>query len=328
MALFTIFVFGAVILGSGAMLSPAWPTIQPRIGSSAVFALAIIVGGAVFLTSLFGWQTLLVDYLLFALVVGIFLGGTLSVGQQRAEARGETLADADQGWPGPRDLALFGACALVLTGAVLLAANTPAAPADDITVTMAESLQPGQTFDVFTAVVTTDSGSRPHPPAFIALLTYLSGQLGQPLHLVQISIGGVLALLNVWLVYDLGAELRDKTLGRWLVLPALLAGLLLFTAQQYPLLMGLAFAGAFGLYSLRYLRHQYPVDALAAGLLLGAAAITHFGALAGLLLLYAAALCLLTLQRRLALRTGIVAVFGVTATALLAISPWLLSLTF
>jgi len=107
MALLALFVFGAVVLGAGAMLSPAWPTPQPRIGLAAALSLALIVGGTVFYASLIEWDTLVVDYLLFALVVGIFLGGTLSVGQTRAEKRGETLEDADQGWPGPQDLSVL-----------------------------------------------------------------------------------------------------------------------------------------------------------------------------------------------------------------------------
>ena len=34
MSLFVVFIFGAVLLGTGAILSPAWPTAQPRIALS------------------------------------------------------------------------------------------------------------------------------------------------------------------------------------------------------------------------------------------------------------------------------------------------------
>ncbi|HYO89664.1 MAG TPA: hypothetical protein VER79_13520, partial [Candidatus Limnocylindrales bacterium] len=81
MPLMVIFILGAVIIGAGVMFSPAWPTREPRIGLNSAMALA--------------------------LVVGIFLFGTLSYGQKRAEKRGETLKDADQGWPGPSDVLLF-----------------------------------------------------------------------------------------------------------------------------------------------------------------------------------------------------------------------------
>ena len=100
MTFFIVFVFSAVLLGAGAMLSPAWRTAQPRIALSATLCLAIVVGGAVFYAKAFGWDTLVVDYLLFALLSGVVLGGTLSTAQARAEARGEQLADRDQGWPG------------------------------------------------------------------------------------------------------------------------------------------------------------------------------------------------------------------------------------
>ncbi len=113
MILFVMFIFAAVVIGAGAMLAPAWPTHQPRIALLAALALGLVIGGAVFWAMLFGWNTLVVDYLLFALVSSIFLFGTLSYGQKRAEKRGETLLDADQGWTSGRDLLLFGFAALI-----------------------------------------------------------------------------------------------------------------------------------------------------------------------------------------------------------------------
>src|SRR5690606_14289692 len=113
MPLFVIFIFGTVVVGAGAMLAPAWPTREPRIGLAGALALALVIGGALFVAMLTGWDTLVIDYLLFVLVTTIFLGGTLSYGQKRAEERGEELLDADQGWPGPRDLLFFCLVALV-----------------------------------------------------------------------------------------------------------------------------------------------------------------------------------------------------------------------
>lgn len=314
MTLFVLFIFGAVILGSGAMLSPAWPTAQPRIGLAGTFALAIISGGAVFLTSLFGWQTLMVDYLLFALVVSIFLGGTLSIGQQRAEARGETLADADQGWPGPEDLALFGGFSVILIGVALRLAATTTAPDPIAELTL------GRTFDVLV------SPQGVQPPAFITLMTYLSRQLGQPIALVQISAGAVLALLNVWLLYDVGAELRDKRLGRVLAVAGFVGVLLIYLAGGSDTLMALAFAQAFGVFALRYVRHGLMMDVVAAGLMLGAVAVTQFSVLLGTLLAGGAALAWLLAAKRPAVRAWVIAFAGIPAVALLAISPWLLDL--
>jgi hypothetical protein len=120
MPLFIIFVFGSVVFGAGAMLAPAWNTAQPRIGLSAALSLGLVMGGAVFWAMLFGWNTLVIDYLLFALVTVIFLGGTLSYGQKRAESRGEVLLDSDQGWPGPRDLLFFVFVALLFIIPILI----------------------------------------------------------------------------------------------------------------------------------------------------------------------------------------------------------------
>ena len=47
MSLFIAFILAAVLLGAGAMLSPAWRTAQPRVGLAATLCLALIVGGAV-----------------------------------------------------------------------------------------------------------------------------------------------------------------------------------------------------------------------------------------------------------------------------------------
>ena len=77
--------------------------VEDLMGSVAVL-LALLVGGAVFWTELSGWDTLIIDYLLFALVTFVVLGGTLAQAQTRAEALGETLPDADQGWTSRKDL--------------------------------------------------------------------------------------------------------------------------------------------------------------------------------------------------------------------------------
>ena len=81
MSLFIVFILLAVLLGAGVMLAPAWRTAQPRIGLAATLCLALVTGGAVFYAEIFGWNTLGVDYLLFALLSGVVLGGTLSTAQ-------------------------------------------------------------------------------------------------------------------------------------------------------------------------------------------------------------------------------------------------------
>jgi hypothetical protein len=115
--IFVIFVFAAIVFGAGAMLAPALPTYGPRVGLAAALTLAFVIGGALFWSSLFGWDTLVIDYLWFALLVIIFLGGTLSAGMLRAEAKGGGREYG--GWPGPRELAFFTMVAIIFAAPAL-----------------------------------------------------------------------------------------------------------------------------------------------------------------------------------------------------------------
>ncbi len=323
MPLVVLFIFGAVVVGCGAMLAPAWPTRQPRIGMSAALALAVVVVGALFWAFLFGWNTLVIDYLLFALVTSIFLFGTLSFGQKRAEQRGEELLDADQGWPGPVDLLFFGVAALVFIVPVFIVP----VPLDT----------DAQGFGYLALVAREGSGFLTlapfHPeisvlysPGFTGLAAYLSQQLGQGLHDVQFAIGAVLCLVFVLLAYDFGAEVRDKRLGRAMAVAALI-GIGLFTAymdSHYTSVMALVFALAFFLYVYRFLRDGTRGDALAAGLMLGATAITHPDTTIILLLGFAPWVFTMWLGRpRPSLRRWLVIALAIPAIGVLSISPWL-----
>ncbi len=274
MPLFVIFIFGAVVLGAGAMLAPAWNTSQPRIGLMAALSLGIIMGGAIFWAMLFGWSTLVIDYLLFALVTAIFLGGTLSYGQKRAEAKGETLLDADQGWPGPHDILFFGFVALIF----IIPALILPVPLDT----------DAQGFGYLGLMARLGGGFRTlapwHPeitylysPGFPLLTAYLSQQLNQGMQSVQIGVGVVLSVLLVWLAYDFGSEIQDKRLGRAMAI-VMLCSLGLFTAfmdSHYTTLLGLVFALAFLTYAFRFFRRPAIPDAIAAGLMLGAVVLSH-----------------------------------------------------
>lgn len=326
MPLFVIFIFGGVVIGAGAMLAPAWPTEQPRIGLMAALALGLILGGAIFWAMLFGWNTLVIDYLLFALVTAIFLFGTLSYGQKRAEARGEVLLDAHQGWPGPRDLLFFGLAALIF---VIPALILPVPLDTD-----------AQGFGYLGVMTRLGGGFRTlgpwHPeieylyaPGFTLLIAYLSQQLNQGLHSVQIAVGAVLSVLVIWLAYDLGAELRDKRLGRAMAVVAL-ASLGLFTAfmdSHYTTLLGLVFGVAFLTYALRYFKKGYPADAVASGLMLGAMAFSHPDTTIIFALGYFPWLITMWLGKpRPTMRVWLVMAFGIPLIALLGISPWLLNI--
>lgn len=327
MPLFVIFIFGSVVIGAGAMLAPAWPTTQPRIGLNAALALALVIGGALFWAMLFGWNTLVIDYLLFALVTAIFLGGTLSYGQMRAEQRGGELLDAEQGWPGPRDLLFFGLIGLVFIIPTLVLPVPLDTDAQGFGY-MALMARLGGSFNSLAPF---------HPeitylysPGFTLLTAYLSQQLGQGLHNVQFGVGAVLGFLCVWLAYDLGTEIRDKQLGRASAL-AMIGGMGLFTAfmdSHYTTLLGLVFTLAFIIFALRYQRDGHRADAVGAGLMLGATAISHPDSTIILALGYGPWLLLMWLgQPRPNVRRWLVMLLGVPALAALAISPWLVSIS-
>ena len=278
MSLFVLFIFGAVILGSGVMFSPAWPTRQPRIALAGTLALALVVGGAVFWAYLSGWDTLVVDYMLFALVIGIFLGGTLSGGQSRAEKRGEVLSDAEQGWTGPEDLLFFGGIALAFILPMLLW-NTPLGDLDDVS--RALSIKLNGSFDAASPFPDADTAvsDAAFAPGFYAISAYISGQVNVDVRTAQVSIAAVLGLVGVWLIYDLGSEVRDKRLGRTMAV-ALLFGFgwfNLYASGAFPSMMAMLFALAFVTYQLRYLREGSWSDLIGAGLMFGAMLISHTG---------------------------------------------------
>ena len=324
MSLFVVFIFAAVLLGAGAMLSPAWRSAQPRVALAATLCLGLVTGGAVFYAEALGWETLVVDYLLFALLSGVVLGGTLSTAQARAEAQGERLADRDQGWPGPGDLAFFAFVAILL----LIPLSRLAAPLGDY----------GQIIG-FHSLAARDGGSfnslAPYypdesviiSPAFHALSAYLSSQLEQSIPLIQLSATAVFALLIVWLAYDFGAELQDKRLGRAMAASTTL-GLGVYRSYldgRFPELLGLLFMTAFVLYALRLLRKFSLADLLAGGLMLGAVACSSLSlslvALQGWLVLLV--LCWTRGRRDIASRSRWALTLGLPVVALLGIGPWL-----
>ncbi|RMF76148.1 MAG: hypothetical protein D6737_20795 [Chloroflexi bacterium] len=326
MVLFVTFIFGTIIIGAGFMLAPAWPTKHPRIGLNAALALGLVMGGGIFWAMLVAWDTLVIDYLLFALVTGIFLGGTLSYGQKRAEARGETLSDEAQGWPGLRDLLFF---LLVFIIFIIPAVILPVPLDTD-----------AQGFG-YLALMTRLGGSfntlapfNPdvtylYAPGFTLIAAYLSQQIGAGLHIVQFSIGVVLAVLAVWLAFDYGSELRDKRLGRAMAI-AMLIGLGLFTAfmdSHFTTLLALVFALAFLTYTLRYLREEHIADALAAVIMLGGVVLSHPDTTIILALGYGP--WLLTMwcgTPRPTTRTWLVLAVGIPGLTLLGLLPWLINI--
>lgn len=327
MPLLVLFVFGAVVLGAGAMLSPAWPTAQPRVGLAATLALALIMGGAVFWAMAFGWDTLVIDYMLFALIIGIFLGGTLSFGQSRAEKQGEVLLDSEQGWPGPEDLIFLGIVALLLAIPPLFLQPANNANTQQLGAA-ALAARDERTFEapLVVGVVDGDAETALYPPGYSALSAYLSQQLSQTPELVQFAVAAVIALLCVWLTYDLGAELRDKRLGRAMAVALVfIPGFwMIYLNGHYTALLGLAFTLAFLIYAYRVWRYGLIPDMIGAGLLLGATIIAEPNAFPLALVGYAALiLAEVTGRREPLVRRTLLMGAALPVIALAATSPWL-----
>ena len=326
MSLFIVFILAAVLLGAGAMLSPAWRTAQPRVALSAAFCLALVMGGAVFYAEAFGWDTLVVDYLLFALLSGVVLGGTLSTAQARAEARGERLADRDLGWPGPKDLAFFALVALAIL-IPLMHLPAPLGTQGQITGSHSLGAREGAAFNALAPLQTVSPVLV--SPGLHALTAYLSQQLGHSIPIIQLSLTAVVVFLLVWLLYDLGAELQDKSLGRALAVAALLcAGIQRsYLDGHFAELLALLFTAAFLLFALRLAREFNLADLIAGGLMLGAVMYSSLS-LSLIALLGFATLCALAWFNRLeniasTSRWGLT--LGLPLVALIGIAPWLVN---
>ncbi|MYD09843.1 MAG: hypothetical protein F4X02_07335 [Chloroflexi bacterium] len=323
MSLFVVFIFAAVLLGAGAMLSPAWRTAQPRVALSAALCLALVVGGAVFYTEAFGWDTLVVDYMLFALLSGVVLGGTLSTAQARAEARGERLADRDQGWPGPEDLAFFALVALLVV-IPLFHLAAPLGVQGQVSALHSLATREGESFTSLAPLA--PDATVVIAPGFHALCAYLSQQLGHPVPLIQMSVSAVIVFLVVWLAYDFGAEIRDKRLGRALAIALLLCGGLHISNLDghFVELLGLLFTLAFLVYALRCLRRFNLADVVAGGLMMGAVVYTSLS-LSLIMLFGYVALLVLAWRCGGALKSRLGLAIGFPLVALLGVAPWLIN---
>ena len=319
-----MFIVGSVLLGAGALLAPALPGAVARIGLGAALTLALVLCGALAWTMLFGWDTLIIDYLLFALVTAVLLGGTLGRGHLARAREGADAGDADIAWPGRTELALFALAAALFALPVLL---LPAPPDTD-----------AQGFG-YLALMTRLGGSLDnlapfHPeidylyaPGFSALVAWLSEKLGHPLHQVMFAFAAVLGLINVWLAHDLGGDLGGRDLGRAVAL-AMGGGLGLYLAfldSHVTTLLALVYTQGFVLCALRYQRDGERMDLACAGLFLAAVVLSHPDTTIILALGFGP--CLVSMwagEPRPELRRWLLLLLAAPLLALLLISPWLL----
>lgn len=318
-----MFIVGSVLLGAGALLAPALPGGKARVGLGAALTLAMVLCGALAWTMLFGWDTLIIDYLLFALVTAVLLGGTLGRGHL-AGAGQDGGGDGDMAWPGRTELALFALAAALFALPVLLLSVPPDTDA--------------QGFG-YLALMTRLGGSLDslapfHPeidylyaPGFSALVAWLSDKLGHPLHQVMFAFAAALGLINVWLAHDLGADLGGRDLGRAVAL-AMGGGLGLYLAfldSHFTTLLALVFAQGFVLCALRYQRDGERVDLACAGLCLAAVVLSHPDTTIILALGFGPWLLgMWAGEPRPEPRRWLLLLAGAPLLALLLVSPWLL----
>ena len=83
------------------MLAPVFATAQPRVGLASTVALAFVMSGGILWTRFIGWDTLVIDYLLFGLVSLVVLGGTMVQAHQKAT--GDDTIETDSEWMSRND---------------------------------------------------------------------------------------------------------------------------------------------------------------------------------------------------------------------------------
>ncbi|MBX3080633.1 MAG: hypothetical protein KF716_03300 [Anaerolineae bacterium] len=324
MPIFVIFVFAAVVFGAGAMLSPVLPSHGPRIGLAAAFTTAFVLTGSLFYASLFGWNTLVIDYLWFAMVVGIFLAGTMSAGMYRAEAAGGTKQYS--GWPGPRELTMFAVLSLIFIVPALIV-PVPLDTDGQGFGYLALMLKLGGSF-------TTLSPFHPevtylYSPGFPALVAYLGTQLNAGLHTIQMAVGAVLAMIFVWTAYDFGNEIANTESRRTGIAMALCAvittGLLTaYLDSHFTALLGLVFALAFLTFVIRYLREGRRIDFFGAAVCLAGMPLAQPDMTIVLMLGYVPWLATMWLVKpRPTFARWLGLAIGIPLLALIGLAPWL-----
>ena len=317
MALFVSFIVMGLILGVGMMLAPALPTPQPRVALSAVLSFAIVLSGALFHASLFGWNTLMVDYLWFALITGVFLGGTLTIGMQKYEAALAAGEDADSGWPSVRQMGVFfgwGICILLLIS--FLDASSTA---------LAENVDLQSRIDAMnqsTSLENLDSLQGNIGPGIPVLLVYFDTQLPIEMDAVYGGLTVTLHVLLIWLFHDIALEISTDIDRRWLImaLSPVLAALFL---SDIVLLGSILFVLAFWVFVVRWMRESQSSDLIAASICAAAAILIHPYSAIGLAIGYGVAVWFA--PRQLWWQRWGTGTVLLTGLILIGLFPWLLT---
>lgn len=287
MTIFVIFILVGLTLGTGTMLAPALATRQPRIGVSGVFSFGVVLSGAIFWGAAFGWDTLAVDYLWFALIIGIFLGGTLTVGMKRLEEAKAAGIDGVMGWPGVRTLGFFFLWLAIVTALLWREDFDSQLKGTSGLQVKSEALQTSNRLSILQELP--GDGA----PGVPTLLSYLDQQLPARAGDILRALSATLLMLLLWQLHDLGREasIHEKWVWAGIVLTTPAA---LWMRTETTLLLALNFYTAFVFFTWRWSRHFLYFDAFAAAVCATAAILTIPAAVYPILGLY----ILLTLVSR------------------------------
>lgn len=317
MVFFVAFILLGLILGVGMMLAPALPTQQPRVAAAGVFSLALVISGALFHAGLFGWNILLVDYLWFALITSVFLGGTLTIGMKRVETALAAGEEASIGWPSILTMGIFFGWGVMVLLVLTTFINTQTllddAPALSDRMVVLENGADLAELNNTTGIV---------GPGLPAVLAYFDTQL--PID-SSVAVGGLIVGLQVvwlWLVYDLCHELGLNKRQTWLAVVATLP-IGMWGIGDPIWLASVVLGAGFGFFALRWLRHRLVFDLIAGAVC--AAATILVAPVTAILLLVLYGVCW-ALARTISPQTWALGALGFALLVALGISPWLLSL--
>jgi hypothetical protein len=329
MTFFVIFVLMGLIMGTGTMLAPAIPSREPRIAASGIFSFGVVLSGSIFWGATFGWDTLVVDYLWFAVIVGIFLGGTLGVGMKRVEDAAEEAGedeDAAMGWPGPLPLAIFFVWFMVVSFAFFNVDVEHLLVDDDGLLERIEALQDSNDFSIVEDVSTDQS------PGFSAMLSYLDKQLD--VRSTELLRGAFITFYVTlfWLLYDLGLTLNGNHHTVWLFPLGAVTGLIVFP-ENYLVLLGANFVLAFWIFALRWSRTTLTFDGFAAAVCAAAGILSYPLTIGPLVLIYLGIGLFMGLrqyrepgQSRQLLQSWGKGLVVIPMLTLMGLSPWLINL--
>lgn len=317
MIVFVAFVLLGLTLGVGMMLSPALPTAQPRVAAGAVLSFALVLNASLFHAATFGWNILMVDYLWFAMIMVVFLGGTLTIGMQKMEEALAAGKTATLGWPQIPTMGVFLLWGMIFMA--ILGLQGDLSQAIDGSKGLAESIATMQESVRLDALPDVQGRLGPGVPS---VLTYFTTQL--PSDLPE-TLGGLLVtmhILLIWMLYDLGNELGLQRPYVWALTLGAPALALLF-ATDIVLLIGMLFVMGFWLFSLRWTQDSLRIDLVAGVACAAAAVLTHPATVAAMIAVYMLNLLWVSPQQYSKWGVGTVLLPILTVVSIL---PWLLTL--